>query len=55
MPGGASRVRWTLSGTADVPAGTGAYRVDHLDGTTRETDAEDVVRITERPVLVRYR
>ena len=49
------RIRWTLSGTADVPAGPGAYRVDHLDGTTRETGPEDVVRITERPVLVRYR
>lgn len=50
-----ARIRWTLSGTADVPAGTGAYRVEHLDGTTREIGAEDVVRITEEPLLVRYR
>ncbi|WP_063757776.1 helix-turn-helix domain-containing protein [Streptomyces fulvoviolaceus] len=50
-----ARIRWTLSGTADVRAGAGAYRVDHLDGTTRETGAEDAVRITERPLLVRYR
>lgn len=49
------RIRWTLSGTADVRAGAGAYRVHHLDGTTREIGAEDAVRITERPLLVRYR
>lgn len=50
-----ARIRWTLSGTADVRAGAGASRVDHLDGTTREIGAEDSLRITERPVLVRYR
>ncbi|MFI5549862.1 hypothetical protein [Streptomyces sp. NPDC051738] len=50
-----ARICWTLSGTADVRAGEGAYRVHHLDGTTREIGAEDAVRITERPVLVRYR
>ncbi|MEU5315805.1 beta-galactosidase [Streptomyces sp. NPDC021056] len=44
-----------LSGTADVPASAGAYRVEHLDGTARETCPEDAVRITEEPLLVRYR
>ncbi|MDQ0601550.1 hypothetical protein QF037_005895 [Streptomyces canus] len=52
---GLVRIRWTLSGTATVPAGAGAYRVEHLDGTARETGPEDTVRITEEPLLVRYR
>jgi hypothetical protein len=36
-------------------AGTGAYRVEHLDGTAGEIVPEDAVRISEEPLLVRYR
>ncbi|WP_327717255.1 hypothetical protein OG381_18880 [Streptomyces sp. NBC_00490] len=50
---GLVRIRWTLSGTATVPAGAGAYRVEHLDGATRETAPEDAVRLTEEPLLGR--
>ncbi|MER7485348.1 helix-turn-helix domain-containing protein [Streptomyces sp. NPDC126497] len=49
-----ARIRWTHLGTAEVPVGAGARRVEHLDGTVREVDARDGERITERPVLIRY-
>lgn len=49
-----ARIRWTHTGTADVPVGAGAQRVDHLDGTTREVDSQGTEHITERPVLIRY-
>jgi transcriptional regulator with XRE-family HTH domain len=49
-----ARIRWTLSGTADARAGTGARRVQYLDGTARALGARDTVRITERPLLIQY-
>ncbi|MGW0705203.1 hypothetical protein ACWD4G_04385 [Streptomyces sp. NPDC002643] len=49
-----ARIRWTLSGTADVTAGSGARRLRRLDGTSRSLGAKDTVRITGRPVLIEY-
>ncbi|MFF7259613.1 helix-turn-helix domain-containing protein [Streptomyces sp. NPDC008159] len=49
-----ARVRWTHTGTADLPVGAGARRVEYLDGTAREVDHRDTERVTERPVLIRY-
>jgi len=49
-----ARIRWTHTGTADTPAGPGAHRVRHLDGTAHEVDALDAVHITERPLLIEY-
>lgn len=38
-----------------APRARVAYRVEHLDGAAHEIAPEDVVRITEEPLLVRYR
>ncbi|WP_063776799.1 helix-turn-helix domain-containing protein [Streptomyces viridochromogenes] len=51
----AARIRWTHTGTADVPVGAGAQRVEYLDGRARTVDSQDTERITERPVLITYR
>jgi Helix-turn-helix domain/Beta-galactosidase len=50
-----ARIRWTHAGTADTRVGAGARSVEYLDGTAREVDHRDTERITERPILIRYR
>ncbi|MFF5011340.1 helix-turn-helix domain-containing protein [Streptomyces phaeochromogenes] len=50
-----ARVRWTHSGTAATRVGAGARSVEYLDGTARKVDDRDTERITERPILIRYR
>ncbi|MFF5011071.1 hypothetical protein ACFY3G_50850 [Streptomyces phaeochromogenes] len=47
-------IRWTNTGTANVPEGAGAQRVEYLDGRARTVDSQDTERITEQPVLIRY-
>ncbi|NDU76397.1 cobalamin ABC transporter substrate-binding protein, partial [Actinomadura sp. DSM 109109] len=47
-------VRWMAKGTARMPAEPGAYRIDHLDGGTSGVRPGSPVRLTERPVLVRF-
>ncbi|GGU37830.1 helix-turn-helix domain-containing protein [Streptomyces lavendofoliae] len=49
-----ARIRWTHTGAAETPAGAGARRVEYLDRAAREVDHRDTVRVTERPVLIRY-
>ncbi|NUP36936.1 MAG: helix-turn-helix domain-containing protein [Streptomyces sp.] len=49
-----ARIRWTHAGTADTRVGADARTVEYLDSTTREVDHRDTVRVTERPVLIRY-
>jgi transcriptional regulator with XRE-family HTH domain len=49
-----ARIRWTHAGTADTRAGTGARSIEYLDNSGREVDHRDTVRVTERPVLIRY-
>lgn len=49
-----ARIRWTYTGTADVPVGSGARHLQHLDGTARTVDARETVRVTGRPVLIQY-
>ncbi|WP_411977604.1 helix-turn-helix domain-containing protein [Streptomyces phaeochromogenes] len=49
-----ARIRWTHTGTANVPEGAGAQRVEYLDGRARTVDSQDTERITEQPVLIRY-
>ncbi|MGW0737066.1 helix-turn-helix domain-containing protein [Streptomyces sp. NPDC002851] len=49
-----ARIRWTHAGTADTRAGAGARKVEYLDSTAREVEHRDTVRVTERPILIRY-
>jgi hypothetical protein len=49
-----ARIRWTHAGTAETRVSAGARAVEHLDGATRQVGHRDTVRVTERPVLIRY-
>ena len=49
-----AHIRWTHAGTAETRVGAGARNVEHLDSSTREVGHGDTVRVTERPVLIRY-
>ncbi|MFJ2770483.1 helix-turn-helix domain-containing protein [Streptomyces sp. NPDC087300] len=49
-----ARIRWTHTGTAEVPNGPGAERVRHLDGSAQRVRPEDDQLVTERPVLIEY-
>ncbi|MEV2194804.1 hypothetical protein AB0I02_28060 [Streptomyces phaeochromogenes] len=40
------------TGTANVPEGAGAQRVEYLDGRARTVDSQVTELITERPVLI---
>jgi hypothetical protein len=46
-------IRWTESGTASMPADTGADTVRTLDGAP--VRAQDTLRITEQPTLITLR
>ncbi|MFJ8546672.1 helix-turn-helix domain-containing protein [Streptomyces sp. NPDC093586] len=50
-----AHVRWTHTGTAEVPNGPGAERVRQLDGSAERVRPGDIRLITERPVLIEYR
>ncbi|MFJ6569363.1 helix-turn-helix domain-containing protein [Streptomyces sp. NPDC091292] len=49
-----ARIRWTHTGNADTRAGAGAERAEYLDSSARDIGNRDMVRVTERPVLIRY-
>jgi hypothetical protein len=48
-------VRWTDSGETTINLEAGSYAVRRLDGTSSRVQGGDELRITEQPVLIRYR
>lgn len=48
-------IRWMRSGSRTVSVEAGAYRIQHLDGRSERVRSGERLRITERPILIRYR
>jgi len=60
LPGPSGRpaegaIRWTAQGAAVMSLEHDAYRIDHLDGRTVPVRGGQALRVTERPVLIRFR
>ncbi|WP_165969082.1 BTAD domain-containing putative transcriptional regulator [Actinomadura sp. KC06] len=56
LPGSAeAAVRWMADGTAEMKTEPGAHRVEHLDGRTVPVRGGQAMRLTETPVLIRFR